>query len=109
MIAAEEARELGFLNRVVGEEQLEQAVEQLAAQLLQKSALTLAATKQGVNAATRSTASTSGAWSDADSLLTALHDPELPRRRAVPRRTARALIRPQRARARLGPAPQRVL
>ncbi len=73
---AEEARALGFLNRVVGEEQLEEAVEQLAAQLLQKSALTLAATKHGVNAAMRSMAPTSGAWSDADSLLTALHDPE---------------------------------
>jgi enoyl-CoA hydratase/carnithine racemase len=73
---AEEARELGFVNRVVGEDHLEEAVNELAAQLLRKSALTLTATKRGVNAASREMASTSGAWSDADSLLTALSDPE---------------------------------
>jgi enoyl-CoA hydratase/carnithine racemase len=73
---AEEARALGFVNRVVGEELLDDDVEELAAQLLQKSALTLMATKRGVNAASSAMASTSGAWSDADSLLTALSDPE---------------------------------
>jgi len=73
---AAEARELGFVNRVVGEEQLEQAVEELAAQLLQKSSVTLTATKRGVNAASNAIVSTAGAWSDADTLLTALGDPE---------------------------------
>jgi enoyl-CoA hydratase/carnithine racemase len=73
---AEEARALGFVNRVVGERLLEEAVEELAAQLVQKSSLTLTATKSGVNAASRAMASTSGAWSDADSLLSALSDPE---------------------------------
>jgi len=73
---AEEARALGFLNRVVGAEQLDEAVEELAAQLVAKSSLTLTATKRGVNAASREMASTSGAWSDADSLLSALSDPE---------------------------------
>jgi enoyl-CoA hydratase/carnithine racemase len=36
---AQEARELGFVNRVVGEDHLEEAVNELAAQLLRKSAL----------------------------------------------------------------------
>ena len=73
---AEEARGLGFLNRVVGDQILEDTVEELAAQLLEKSALTLAATKLAVNATSRAIAPTSGAWSDADVLLTALNDPE---------------------------------
>src|SRR5271166_5169618 len=73
---AEEARGLGFVNRVVGEQFLDETVEELAAQLLEKSALTLAATKLAVNAASRAIASTSDAWSDADVLLTALSDPE---------------------------------
>jgi enoyl-CoA hydratase/carnithine racemase len=73
---AAEARELGFVNRVVGEEHLEKAVEELAAELLQKSSVTLTATKRGVNAASHAMVSTSGAWSDADTLLAALSDPE---------------------------------
>jgi enoyl-CoA hydratase/carnithine racemase len=73
---AQEARGLGFLNRVVGERLLDETVEELAAELVEKSALTLAATKLAVNAASRAIASTSGAWSDADALLTALSDPE---------------------------------
>jgi len=74
--SAAQARELGFVNRVVSEGQLDQEVEELAEQLLQKSALTLAATKRAVNAAAQEIASTAGSWSDADSLMTALGDPE---------------------------------
>jgi enoyl-CoA hydratase/carnithine racemase len=73
---AEEARELGFVNRVVADRDLDEAVEALAAQLVKKSSFTLAATKRAVNAVSREIASTAGAWSDADSLLTALADPE---------------------------------
>jgi enoyl-CoA hydratase/carnithine racemase len=73
---ADEARRLGFLNRVVGEQLLDETIEQLAAQLVEKSALTLATTKLAVNATSRAIASTAGAWSDADVLLTALSDPE---------------------------------
>jgi enoyl-CoA hydratase/carnithine racemase len=73
---AAEARELGFVTRVVVEERLEQAVEELAAQLLQKSSVTLTTTKRAVNAASRAMVSTSSAWSDADTLLIALSDPE---------------------------------
>ncbi|MGO8905774.1 MAG: enoyl-CoA hydratase/isomerase family protein [Solirubrobacteraceae bacterium] len=73
---AAEARELGFVNRVVGEGHLEQAVDELVGQLERKSSLTLEATKLAVNAASRAMVSTAGAWSDADTLLSALSDPE---------------------------------
>lgn len=74
--SAAEGRELGFLNRVVPDARLDAAVEELASELLGKSSLTLAQTKRGVNAAAQAIASTAGAWSDADALLTALADPE---------------------------------
>jgi enoyl-CoA hydratase/carnithine racemase len=73
---AEEGRALGFLNRVVPDEQLDGAVKELAAELAAKSPYTLSATKRAVNAASGEMLSTAGAWSDADSLLTAIADPE---------------------------------
>jgi len=74
--SAEEAHALGFVNRVVSEEQLDPAVEELVGQLTRKSTLTLSVTKRSVNAAADAIASTAGAYNDADSLLTALRDPE---------------------------------
>ena len=44
--------------------------------LLEKSRLTLLATKRAVDAASEEMLATTGAWSDADSLMTALADPE---------------------------------
>jgi enoyl-CoA hydratase/carnithine racemase len=73
---AEEGHALGLVNRVVDEQNLDRAVEELVEQLVAKSSLTLTATKRGVNAASREMSSTSRAWSDADSLLAALGDPE---------------------------------
>jgi enoyl-CoA hydratase/carnithine racemase len=73
---AEEGRRLGFINRVVGDEELDAAVEELASSLLAKSSLTLTATKLAVNAASEELVSTAGAWNDADALLSALSDPE---------------------------------
>ena len=73
---AEEARSIGFVNRVVAEDALDAAVDDLVAELLGKSALTLRATKQGVNAVLDAMAPTGHAWNDADSLVTALRDPE---------------------------------
>ena len=73
---AEEARQLGFVNRVAADADLEACTEELAAQLARKSRYTLTATKLAVNAASREMASTDGAWNDADSLLSGLSDPE---------------------------------
>jgi hypothetical protein len=61
---------------VVAEQDLSETVAELAAQLAEKSALTLAATKLAVNAASAAMVTTSGAWSDADAMLTALGDAE---------------------------------
>ncbi len=71
---AEEARTLGFVNRVVDDDQLDAAVDELVGQLVDKSPLTLHATKQATNAAAQEMVSTANAWSDADALVTALHD-----------------------------------
>jgi len=74
--SAREARELGFVNRVVEEDELEPVVEELADALARKSSLTLRATKRAVAAASEQLVATAGAWSDADSLLSALGDLE---------------------------------
>ncbi len=73
---AEEGRALGLLNRVVPPAELGDAVDALAAQLADRSAFTLTATKTHVNAAAEDLASTAGAVRDADVLLAAVADPE---------------------------------
>jgi enoyl-CoA hydratase/carnithine racemase len=73
---AAEAKTVGFVNRVVPEADLDEQVEQLMAQLLTKSALTLGLTKRHTNAVAEGTVETARSWSDADGLVTALHDPE---------------------------------
>lgn len=72
---AEEARALGFVNRVVPPERLDDEVDGLAAELAGKAPLALRATKRHVDAVTSAMVGTARAWSDADSLLTALRDP----------------------------------
>ena len=73
---AQEAERLGLVNRVVASDELATCVDELAAKLAAKSALTLEATKRHVDAVTRAMADTAHSWSDADGLVTALHDPE---------------------------------
>jgi enoyl-CoA hydratase/carnithine racemase len=73
---ADEAKAVGFVNKVVPEADLEEQVEQLMAQLLTKSALTLGLTKRHTNAVAEGVVATARSWSDADGLVTALHDPE---------------------------------
>jgi enoyl-CoA hydratase/carnithine racemase len=73
---ATEAISVGFLNRVVPAAELDASVEALVSQLESKSLLTLSATKRHVNAVTEGMVSTARAWNDADSLVTALRDPE---------------------------------
>jgi enoyl-CoA hydratase/carnithine racemase len=73
---AAEALAAGFLNRTVPGSNLAAAVDELVGQLTGKSALTLTATKRHTNAVTESMVGTVRAWNDADSLVTALRDPE---------------------------------
>jgi enoyl-CoA hydratase/carnithine racemase len=74
--SAAEAHAAGFLNRVVPPDELDASVEALVTQLESKSLQTLSATKRHVDAVTEGMVSTARAWNDADSLVTALRDPE---------------------------------
>jgi enoyl-CoA hydratase/carnithine racemase len=80
---ADEAAGLGLVNRVVAPEELPAAIDALVATLAAKSALVLEVTTRHVDAVSRAMADPAQSWSDADSLVTALHDPES---RAVARR-----------------------
>ena len=73
---AAEALGAGFVNRVVPMSRLDDEVEELVGLLERKSALTLAATKRHTNAVTAGMVGTARSWNDADSLLTAIGDPE---------------------------------
>ena len=73
---AAEAMAAGFLNQVVPMSGLDSAVDELVGVLVGKSALTLTATKRHTNAVTEGMVGTARAWNDADSLVTALRDPE---------------------------------
>ena len=73
---AEEARSIGFVNRVVPRAELETAVDEMAASIAVKAPSVVRATKRQVNAALENVASTVGAWSDADLLGAAMADPE---------------------------------
>ena len=73
---AVEARDSGFLNRVVSEDDLDAEVIKLAQQIAAKPAYPVAATKAHVAAVTAQMVGTQRAWSDADSLIGGLLDPE---------------------------------
>ena len=81
-----EAFAAGFLNRVVPAADLDQAVEDLVAQLLSKSSLTLRSTKRHVDAVTRQMVGLDRSWADADSLVSALGDPESRERPRISRK-----------------------
>jgi enoyl-CoA hydratase/carnithine racemase len=73
---AHEAVRLGFLNRAVPFDQLEEEVVQLVRTLASKPKLALLSTKTHVNAVTESIVATGRSWADADGLLAGLRDPE---------------------------------
>ncbi|MGA9277732.1 enoyl-CoA hydratase/isomerase family protein [Ilumatobacter sp.] len=73
---AEEARSLGFVNRVVPRAELDEAVDELAESLSRKAPSVVRATKRQVNTALENVAPTTGAWADADQLGAAMRDPE---------------------------------
>ena len=72
----DEAQAAGFLNRVVADADLDDAVEQLVTNLLRMPKLALLSTKAHVNAVTESMVSTGRSWADADGLLAGLRDPD---------------------------------
>lgn len=73
---ADEARSIGFVNRVVPRADLETAVDELARSIADKAPSVVRATKRQVNVVIEEMASTAGAWADADLLGAALADPE---------------------------------
>lgn len=73
---AAEAKDMGFLNRVVPAAQLEESVLELARSLASKAGLPLSATKRHVNAVTEQMVGTMRSWQDADGLVTAMGDAE---------------------------------
>jgi enoyl-CoA hydratase/carnithine racemase len=79
--SAAEAISLGFLNRVVETDgavpgAVMAEAEKLAGNLAGKSSLVLYSSKTSINAALEAMAPAGSGWSDADSLVTALRDPE---------------------------------
>ncbi|MDG1876715.1 MAG: enoyl-CoA hydratase/isomerase family protein [Acidimicrobiales bacterium] len=71
-----EAHVRGMVNTVSADDAYLTDAEELAHKLARKSRLTLRATLQAVDAAAEELVSTGTAWSDADSLVNALHDEE---------------------------------
>ena len=73
---AAEALRAGFLNRSVDEAALDEAVEELASAVARRPTLAVQATKRHVDAVTTVQVGLARSWSDADSLLAGLADPE---------------------------------
>ena len=80
--SAADALAAGFLNQVAPAGDVMKAAEELGEALAAKSALVLYSTKTAINAALEAMIPASGSWSDADSLVTALGDPESKQRSA---------------------------
>jgi enoyl-CoA hydratase/carnithine racemase len=74
--SAEEALSAGLLNRVVGDDELDPAVEELASRVARMPTFPVWATKRHVDAVTRQAVGTDRAWGDADSLVSAMLDAE---------------------------------
>jgi enoyl-CoA hydratase/carnithine racemase len=73
---ADEAQRCGFLNRVVSETALDDAVNELAEAVAARPRYPVRATKRHVDAIMRAQVGLDRSWSDADSLLAGLLDPE---------------------------------
>jgi len=74
--SAAEAKALGMLNTVAADGEHLVEAQALAENLAAKSRLTLRATLKAVDAAAEALVPTGTAWSDADALINAMHDPE---------------------------------
>lgn len=73
---AVEAKQAGFLNRVVPFARLDEEVDQLVSQLEGKSAYTLFCSKRQTNAVTEGAVATHRSWADAELLVAAQRDRE---------------------------------
>jgi len=73
---AAEALTAGFLNRMVSATDLDAAVDKLAEQIARRPQTPVAVTKRHVNAVTSQMVGDMRSWSDADSLIAAIVDPE---------------------------------
>jgi len=73
---ADEAKSIGFINRVVAPSDLETTVTELAENLASKTLYSLHSTKQQVNAVMEEIAGTGRSAGDADMLVYAMRDPE---------------------------------
>ncbi|WP_439100825.1 enoyl-CoA hydratase/isomerase family protein [Congregibacter sp.] len=73
---AAEARSAGFLNSTAEPGELDKTVDDLAAAIDSRPAFPLRATKRHVDAVTANQIGLARSWSDADSLLAGLMDPE---------------------------------
>ena len=73
---ADEAKSIGFINRVVAPRDLETTVTELAENLASKTLYSLHSTKQQVNAVMEEIAGTGRSAGDADMLVYAMRDPE---------------------------------
>jgi enoyl-CoA hydratase/carnithine racemase len=74
--SADEAARIGFVNRVVPADELDGAVAALAQNLASKATYALLSTKRYVNAVTSQMVGLDRSWSDADTLVAGLRDPE---------------------------------
>ncbi|HEX5066797.1 MAG TPA: enoyl-CoA hydratase/isomerase family protein [Myxococcota bacterium] len=72
----EEARAMGFVNRVVPADRLEAEVRELAAQLASKPSVPIIVTKEHVNAVSRAMGAGLTSFADGDALLGAVFDPD---------------------------------
>jgi enoyl-CoA hydratase/carnithine racemase len=73
---ADEAKAIGFVNRVVPPERLDQCVEELAAEIVAMPSVPVAITKEHVNAVSRAMSAGLTSFADGDALLAAITDPE---------------------------------
>ena len=73
---AKEAMAAGFLNRIVANDALDSAIEEMAEAVASRPRVAVLATQRHVNAVTDQMVGTGRSWSDADGLAAALRDPE---------------------------------
>jgi 1,4-dihydroxy-2-naphthoyl-CoA synthase len=72
----QEARAMGFVNRVAPLDELDQCVEQLASEIIAMPSVPVVITKEHVNAVARAMSAGLTAFADGEALISALIDPE---------------------------------